>query len=194
MNARPLPSGGARRQTADRAALAPAPARTGIRSQPAPGEPPSERTIILGLGNDILSDDGVGLRVAAVLRERLADDGRFTIVETMEMGLSLLDFIVGFDDLVVVDAVLTGQVEPGFIHELDGEDLAVLQEISPHFLGVGEMLALGRLLGLAMPRQARILAIEVGDPFTVGTCLTPALEQDLPRIVERVLATLRRPA
>jgi hydrogenase maturation protease len=144
------------------------------------------KTLLLGLGNDILSDDGVGLRVAAALRRRLANHRDLTVVETAEMGLSLLDQIVDVDVLVLVDAVLTGKAAPGFVHELDGADLATLPAISPHFLGVGETLALGRKLGLSMPNEVRIFAIEVADPFTVSTQLTPELESALPGIIDRI--------
>jgi hypothetical protein len=59
-------------------------------------------------------------------------------------------------------------------------------------VGVGETLALGRQLGLAMPEQVKIFAIEVEDPFTLGTDLTPALQSALPGIVERIAAAVRR--
>ena len=64
----------------------------------------------------------------------------------------------------------------------------MLQTISPLFLGLGEMLALGRLLGLVVPKQTLIIAVEVQDAWSVGTRLTPVLEASLPGIVERVLA------
>lgn len=150
----------------------------------------SRRTLLLGLGNDILSDDGVGLRVAAAIEKRLAGRTDLTVVSTTEMGLSLLDQIVGFDDLVVVDAVQTPQGSPGHMHEIDGQELGSLPAVSPHFLGLGEVLALGRKLGLAVPDRVRIFAIEVQDPFTVSTALTPSLESALPSIVDRVIRTL----
>jgi Ni,Fe-hydrogenase maturation factor len=65
--------------------------------------------------------------------------------------------------------------------------LNALPAVSPHFLGIGELLALGRELGLAVPTQVKIFAVEVQDPFNVGTRLTPTLDAALPRIVECVL-------
>lgn len=151
---------------------------------------PRPRVLLLGLGNDILSDDSIGLRVAVALRERLRGNPHVTVVETAEMGLSLLDFLVGFDRLVLVDAVQTARALPGYVHEIAGEDLSSLPAVAPHFLGVGEVLALGRQLGLSMPREVKIFAVEVADPFTVGTELTPALNQALPHIIKRVEAAL----
>jgi hydrogenase maturation protease len=157
-----------------------------------PDSPPDRqrRVLLLGLGNDVLSDDSIGLRVAAALRERLRQKDHVTVVETTEMGLSLLDFMVGFDRLVLVDAVQTARALPGYVHEIAGEDLSSLPGFSPHFLGVGEVLALGRQLGLSMPREVKVFAIEVADPFTVGTELTPALKEALPEIINRVEAAL----
>ncbi len=149
------------------------------------------KLLLLGLGNDLLTDDCIGLRVAAALQEPLAGRENITVAQSAEMGLALLDSLVGFDTLVLVDAIQTRQAAPGFVHEMDGADLQTLPAISPHFLGVGEVLALGRKLGLSVPTQVKIFAIEVQDPFTVGTQLTPALEAALPRILERIALALQ---
>ena len=142
--------------------------------------------LLLGLGNDILTDDAIGLRVAAALRERFAERKDITVAETAEMGLALLDLVVGFDTLVLVDAIQTQNAQPGFVHEIAGEELRTLPAFSPHFLGVGEALALGRKLGLSVPHHVKIFAIEVQDAFTVSTQLTPVLESALPGIVEHI--------
>ena len=145
---------------------------------------------MLGLGNDIMTDDAVGWRVAAEVRCRLEGVTQIDVAETPEMGLSLLDFMVGYDELVLVDAIQTGQAAPGTVHEIEGEDLKTLPAFAPHFLGVGEVLALGRELGLSVPRRVRIFGVEVADPFTVGEQMTPGLQAALPRIVEQVMAGL----
>jgi len=150
----------------------------------------SPRILLLGLGNDLLTDDAIGLRVAEALQTRLAGHANLTILQSAEMGLALLDLVVGFDELVLVDAIQTGKAPPGYVHELAGSDLKVLPGYSPHFLGIAEMLALGRELGMAVPLTVRIFAIEVSDPYTLGTHLTPALEAALPGISDRVAAGL----
>ncbi len=149
---------------------------------------PPAKTLILGLGNDILTDDSVGLQIAHEVRARLAGNPNIDVIDTCEMGLSLLDFMEGYDQVLIVDSVQTGQAPPGFLHEIDANELKALPEMTPHFVGVGEVLSLGRILGLRVPEIVRILAIEVADPFTVSTTLTPALHQALPSITDRVLA------
>ena len=147
--------------------------------------------LVLGLGNDILSDDAAGLLIAAAVRERLAGEPDIEVRATTEMGLALLDEIAGREAVVLVDSVQTGRAPPGHLHEFGPEELSTVLTTSPHFLGVGETLALGQRLGLAMPRQLRIFALEVHDPFTVGTHLTPAVQQAIPTTAERVATQAR---
>ena len=149
------------------------------------------KILVLGLGNDILTDDAIGLNVSRSLRTELAGDDRVDVRETMEMGLALLDFIVGYGAVVIVDSIQTGQAPAGTIHELDANGLKRLTERTPHFLGVGETLALGRHVGLPMPECVWIVAIEVEDPFTVGTEMTPTLQQAMPAIISRVRTVVR---
>jgi len=149
------------------------------------------RTILLGLGNDILTDDAVGLLVARQLKRELADLPSIDFRETTEMGLALLDFITGYATAVVVDSIQTGKAEPGFVHEVDATALNDFSRRTPHFVGLGETLALGRQLGLAMPNRVKIFAIEVEDPFTLNTQMTPSLQAALPAIVERIAGEAR---
>jgi hydrogenase maturation protease len=149
------------------------------------------KVLVLGLGNDILTDDAVGLNVVRQLRQELASETGIDVRETMEMGLALLDFMVGYRAVVIVDSIQTGQAPAGTIHEVDAAGLKQFTRRTPHFLGVGETLALGRHLGLPMPEEVRIVAVEVEDPFTLGTAMTDALQAAVPRVIDRVRATLR---
>jgi hydrogenase maturation protease len=151
----------------------------------------SARLLILGLGNDILTDDAIGLRVIRALRPALADLPAIDLQETTEMGLALLDYMTGSAAAFIVDSIQTGRAQPGFIHELDASSLRRLTGGTPHFLGVGETLALGATLGLPMPAKVNIYAIETQDPFTLGTQMTPALEAALPGIVEKLARAAR---
>jgi len=149
------------------------------------------KVLVLGLGNDILTDDAVGLHIVHIVRERLAGQPDIEVKATTEMGLALLDEIVDRESLVLVDSVQTGKVPPGHIHEVGPEDLGKVFTTSPHFLGVGETLSLAKMLGLAMPRHIRIFAIEVTDPFTLSTRLTPAVEQAIASATDRVAKQAR---
>lgn len=149
------------------------------------------KVLVLGLGNDILTDDMVGLLVAREVQARLAGEPGVAVRETTEMGLTLLDEIVDCASLILVDSVQTGVAPVGHIHELHPDDLPQVSATSPHFVGVGETLAMGRTLGLTMPEDVRIVAIEVEDPFTLGLAPTPAVAWAIPSAVERIVQLAR---
>lgn len=152
---------------------------------------PTRRLLVLGLGNDILTDDAVGLLVARAVGAQLGDEPAVTVRETTEMGLALLDEIADFDALILVDAVQTERVSPGHIHECDIAELPQVTASSPHFVGVAETLNLGRRLGLAVPRRVRVIAIEVADPFTLGTQPTEPVQEAVAFAAGRVIALAR---
>jgi len=157
---------------------------------PAP-EDTAAKVLLLGLGNDILTDDAIGLQVVRQLQRQFAGHPAIDVRETTEMGLALLDHLTGYRAVVIVDSIQTGLAAPGFIHEVDAAALKQLSGRTPHFLGVSETLALGRQMDLPMPKDVRIFAVEVEDPFTLSTQMTPALQAVLPAIVERIGAAVR---
>lgn len=158
---------------------------------PAAGAAPANAVLVLGLGNAILCDDAIGLNVVDEVQRRIEGTEGIDVQRTEEMGLCLLDFIAGYRDLVLVDSVQTGSAPPGHLHEIRADDLKCLPASAPHFLGVGETLALGRQLDLRMPERVRIFAIETQEPYLLSTDMTPALQEALPGVVERVLAAAR---
>ncbi|MFN4183049.1 MAG: hydrogenase maturation protease [bacterium] len=155
----------------------------------------NRRILLLGLGNEIRSDDAVGIYVVREVRKRLPQSllatGAIQVLESEEMGLALLDYISGYEQVVLVDAVQTGKALPGFVHEFDVENLHNLPGLSPHYMGIPEVLALGRASGLEMPEMVKIFAVEVKDPFTFSTHLTSEVESAIPELVERVLQYIR---
>lgn len=138
------------------------------------------KVLVLGLGNELRGDDAVGLLVAQAVRERLSGNAAIEVRASSEMGLALLDEIAGAEALVLVDSIQTGCVPPGHVHEFRGAELGGLRGRSPHVLGVGDTLALGKLLGEAMPCHVTIVAIEVGDTTEFRTGLSPAVAASLP--------------
>lgn len=147
--------------------------------------------LVLGLGNDILTDDAVGLHIVERLRTPLAAEPDIELRATTEMGLALLDEIADRQCLVLVDSVQTGKVPVGHLHEMDPAGLSGVLTTAPHFLGIRETLALGHLLGLPMPRRVRIVAVEVADPYTLGTTLSPAVAGAVAAAADRVAAIAR---
>jgi len=148
------------------------------------------RTLILGLGNPILSDDGVGLRVAGELKDRL-DQQEVTVMETSMAGLSLLDLLAGYDRAIIIDAIQTVEGKAGQIYRLDPEAFDVTRHIaSPHDVDFANALELGNRLGLALPRQIIIFAIQVADVSTFSEECTPEVRRAIPVCVEIIIQEL----
>lgn len=150
------------------------------------------KTLVLGLGNELLSDDAVGIVVTRAVRERLpAEDPDVCVVESSLSGLALLDLFFGYDRVVVVDGIHTGRRPPGSISLLRPDDLRSVVAPSPHYAGLPELLAVAWNLGLPFPTDVRILAVETQDPWTIGGTLSVPVRGAVEEVTARVLAILR---
>ena len=137
------------------------------------------KTLVLGLGNPILSDDSVGIRVAQAIRQH-CDKGGVTVLESSLAGLDLLDLIIGYDKLILIDAIQTVDGHAGEVYHLEASDLsATLHTTSPHTTNFATALELGKRLGLALPREIAIFAIEAKDVVTFGEECTPEVEKSI---------------
>jgi len=144
------------------------------------------KTLILGLGNPILSDDGIGLRVARALEGKL-NRQEVTVMETSMAGLSLLDLLVNFDRAIIIDAIQTIGGKAGQIYRLEpGAFNATRHAATTHDVNFATALELGNRLGLALPKQITIFAIEVEDVTTFSERCTPEVERVFPVCVEMV--------
>ncbi len=148
------------------------------------------KTLVLGVGNSILSDDGVGIRVAQEVRKALSDP-RIAVAETSEAGLSHLDSIVGYGNVIIIDAIQTGEGEPGRIYRMGPEDFSFTKgSSSPHQVNLVTALELGKMLNLAMPQRITIFAVEAKDVSTFSEECTPEVERAIPQVVKMVLKTI----
>jgi hydrogenase maturation protease len=144
------------------------------------------KTLVLGLGNDLFSDDGVGILAARALKENLI--GMADVVESSLSGLALLDILMGYERAIVIDAIRTTLQPPGTISELTPADFDAAYAPSPHYTGLPELLAIADQMDLDFPKDIRIFAVEVMDTHTVGGDLTEPVEKALPLLIERVQA------
>ncbi len=144
------------------------------------------KTLVLGIGNPILSDDGVGIHVARALKKSHIEDVTFD--ELAASGLELLDVIQGYDKLVIIDAIETRGGRPGQLHILTEKDFEKsIHGSSPHGINIATALALGRkLVPEKMPKEVVFFAIEAKDVVNVSENLTPEVEAAIPSIIRRV--------
>ena len=148
------------------------------------------KTLVLGIGNPILSDDGAGIRVAQDVGEKL-NDPQITVAETSEAGLSLLDSIVGYDKVIIIDAIQTEKGQAGQIYRMGAEDFSLTKHLSsPHQINLATALELGKMLNLAMPQEITIFAVEAKDITSFSEKCTPEVERAIPEAIKMVLEEL----
>ena len=144
------------------------------------------------MGNSLLSDDGVGLRVAAELKDRV-EQPEITVMETGVAGLSLLDLLVGYERAIIIDAIQTVGGKAGQIYRLDPKAFdTALHTASAHGIDFTTALEFGKKLGLPLPQQIIIFAIEASDVSTFNEKCTPEVSKAIPTCVEMVLQELKR--
>jgi hydrogenase maturation protease len=149
------------------------------------------KTIILGLGNPILRDDGVGNRVALELEDKLAQRQDVTVMETSMSGLSLIDLLAGYDKAIIIDAIQTAEGKAGQIYRLTPDAFNNTRHASsPHDVNFATALELGNRLGMAMPKQILIYAIEVADVSTFSEKCTPAVSRAIPACIKMITREL----
>ena len=149
------------------------------------------KTIVLGLGNPILRDDGVGNRVALELEDKLAQRKDVTVVETSMSGLSLMDLLAGYDRAIIIDAIQTAEGKAGQIYQLTPDAFNNTRHASsPHDVNFATALELGKRLGMAMPGQILIYAIEVADVNTFSEQCTPAVSRAIPACINMIIKEL----
>lgn len=147
------------------------------------------RTLVLGLGNPLLGDDAVGLKVAALVRDRLNGAPDVDVEEEEAGGLRLMERMTGYDRAVLVDAAVTGG-KPGTITRLTPDDLPTQRTAVAHGIDLPRALALGRQLGYPMPSEVRIVAIEAESVLEFRHEMTPAVAAAVEPAVAAVLEEL----
>jgi hydrogenase maturation protease len=151
------------------------------------------KTLVLGIGNDILGDDGVGIHVArAVARKISAKETR--VEETGAAGLSLLELIKGHERLIIADAILTDNTEVGKIHRLTLKDLAKTNNsITPHDAALATTLEIGNsLFPGEMPREVVVYGVQTSNVEQFSGKMSPAVKAAVPEVVRLILAEIKR--
>lgn len=125
------------------------------------------RTLVLGLGNPILRDDSIGLRVAQELRGQFDGNPDIEVSEDYWGGLRLMERMIGFDRVIIIDAILANS-EPGTIHLLSPDDIPTQRSASAHDVNLPTALEFGRRAGAQLPPASEItlIGIEAADVQT----------------------------
>lgn len=143
-------------------------------------------TVVLGIGNPILTDDGVGIKIARRVKELKPD---LDVEETSEIGMALLELVAGYDKVIIIDSVKTVDGQPGELYKLGLEELKPSSDFptGSHGIDIATAFELGRLAGYKMPEQVCLYAVEVADNETFGEDCTETIEAAMPSIVEKII-------
>jgi len=149
------------------------------------------KTLVIGLGNPIVSDDSVGLRVVQRLTTILSNRHDVDVTEDHWGGLRLMERMIGYDRAIVIDAICTG-AQPGTIHRLAPGSVSTQRSASAHDVNLPTALAFGRRVGAHLPANDDIwlIGIEAADVVNVGDQCTPAVEAAIPRAVDVAIQML----
>jgi hydrogenase maturation protease len=154
------------------------------------------KKLLIGMGNPILSDDAIGIRLATEFKERLGERPGLDIVEECCVGgLNLLDLVTGYERLIVVDSIKTINGVPGTWYRFDASSLRETMNLNNvHDTNFATALEFGRHLGMVVPTDTEnhIFAVEIEDNINFSEQMTPALEAAYSDLVKEIFVEIER--
>jgi hydrogenase maturation protease len=150
------------------------------------------KTLVVGLGNPILGDDGVGWLAAQEVEKRIAELNLPGVeVDCLALGgLSLMERLDGYTRAIIIDAIQTGEAPPGTVRVFP---LEALPDRSAHHLtaihdtSLQTALAVGRSMGVVLPEQIWVVGIEAEQVYDFSETVSPAVAAALPEACQKVL-------
>ena len=149
------------------------------------------RVVVLGVGNVLMSDEGVGPHAIEAFAEGYSAPQGVMLVDGGTSAMELLDDMAGAELLLIMDAVASGSA-PGTLIRLEGADVPKFftRKLSPHQVGIADVMATLELTGES-PKETIILGVEPGE-MSMGMELSPAVACAVPRLLSEVVSELGR--
>ena len=143
------------------------------------------KTIILGVGNLILGDDGVGIHVVNEVKKQIKDPN-ITIDEAITGGMNLLDLLVGYDKAIIIDAVKSETAETGEVKRIPLSDFNTMHSCNPHDISLIEAIKMAKKLGeTKIPNEIIIIGIMMKEiPCEFGEKLSKEIKNAVPKAVK----------
>jgi hydrogenase maturation protease len=143
-----------------------------------------KKTVIVGVGNPILGDDGVGIHVARELKGRISE---VDISEAYTGGLNLLDIIVGYDRAILIDAVYLEDMEVGEVRVLDIKEFGTAHSSNPHDATLMEAIEMSKRMGEdKVPSEITIVGIRIDRVDEFSEVLSPKIASSISGAVSTV--------
>lgn len=147
-------------------------------------------TVIIGMGNPLLSDDGVGIAVANAVADRLKHCMDLTVTELHTGGIRLMEAMAGFKRAVVVDAMLSGAT-PGTVQRFNPRDFVTTKNtFSSHDTDFATAYDLGLMVGVILPEQVSFWGIEAREFDLFGERFTDEVAAAIPGAVDQIVNEL----
>lgn len=152
----------------------------------------NKTVLVLGMGNDILTDDGIGPRIVRQL-EKENFPSLFTFLTATVGGLEILEMITGYQEVLFIDAIKTRDGVPGTIYNLTPETFKeTLHLTNLHDINFINALKLGEKLQMDMPERIRIIAIEIVEDMEFSEHFSPQIRGKYPAILEEIREYLEK--
>jgi len=150
------------------------------------------KTIVLGVGNPILKDDGAGIHVIRQLKKYVKDPD-VTLDEAMTGGMNLLDMIIGYEKAILIDTVKMKGAKTGEVRRFSLRDFSSVHSSNPHDVDLLEAIKLAEKLGeTRIPKEIVIVGISVNETQHVfGEQLSERMAKAVPKAVETVISELK---
>jgi hydrogenase maturation protease len=150
------------------------------------------KTIILGVGNEILGDDGVGVHVANELKKNIKNP-EITIDEGITGGMNLLELILGYDKAIIIDAVKTEDGKNGEVKKIPLNEFSTLHSCNPHDVSLFEAINMAKKMGEnRIPSKIVIVGILMKEiPCEFKETLSKKIADAVPKAVKIVLNEIK---
>ena len=150
-----------------------------------------EKKMILGIGNDILMDDGIGPKAVKTLEQKYPLPGVEYLTTTLG-GLDVLELINGYDRVVFIDAIKTKDGIPGSVYEYSPADFKeTLHLTNIHDISFLTAIELGKQLDMKVPGFMHIFAVEIIEDRVFGNDFTPPLQERYDGIIDEIHARIQ---
>ena len=151
------------------------------------------KTIVLGVGNLILGDDGVGVHVANELKKHI-NDPNITIDEAITGGMNLLDLILDYNKAIIIDAVKSEKGENGEVRRIPLDNFSTMHSCNPHDVSLIEAIKMAKKMGeKRIPQEIIVIGVMMKEmPCEFGDKLSEKVAAAVPKAVEMTLNEIKK--
>jgi len=150
------------------------------------------KTIVLGVGNQILGDDGVGIHIINELKKQILSPN-ITIDEAITGGMNLLELILGYDKAIIVDAVKTNIGENGEVKRIPLNNFSTMHSCNPHDVTLNEAIEMAKKMGEnRIPKEIIVIGVTMKEmPCEFGEKLSEKIAAAVPKAVNMTLKEIK---